>query len=111
LGEWQKNQLAGLDAYYIIALSSSFNMNTSPTPATIAGLQMYIDVHVDAWLFDIGGTNSGVASRYCPYVPMGDCSVSMTIVIDREMTIRYLGSTHVTDATEALELLVELASE
>jgi hypothetical protein len=77
----------------------------------IEALQANIDVHADAWLLDPGGTDTGVASRYCPYEPSGDCSVSLTIVIDREMTIRHLGATHESDATAALELLLELASE
>jgi hypothetical protein len=111
LGEWQKNQLADIDAYYIIAISQDFITSDPATAATIEALQANIDVHADAWLLDPGGTDTGVASRYCPYEPSGDCSVSLTIVIDREMTIRHLGATHESDATAALELLLELASE
>jgi hypothetical protein len=110
LGEWQ-NQHAELDVSYIIAVNSDFTQNSTPTAATIAGLQTYVDVYADAWLLDIDGINTGVASQYCAYEALGDCSVSVTIVIDRAMKVRYIGSTHVSDATAALELLVELANE
>lgn len=111
MGEWQKHQLADLDVHYIIAVNSDFLQNAAPTPATIAGLQTYLDVYADAWLLDIDGIDTGVASNYCRYEATGDCSVSVTLIIDRDMKVRHIGATHLYDATEALELLVALANE
>jgi hypothetical protein len=110
LGEWQKHQLSSLDVHYIIAVNANYQ-NEAPTAATIAGLQAYVDVEADAWLLDIDGMNTGVASRYCPYEALGDCSVSVTLVIDRNMKVRYIGATHLSDPTAALELLITLANE
>ena len=81
---------------------------SEPTAQDLVDLQDYLDVEADAWLLDSEGRKNGVISKYCEEESTGDCSASVTVVLDQELRVQFLGATHEKDGTSALEVMLGL---
>lgn len=111
LGEWQKDELKDKEIVYLIALSEGMDKGSTPTTQDLVDLQEHLDVEADAWMLDIDGRNTGVLSSYCAEETTGDCNASVTVVIDPQMRIQFLGATHERDGSSALDVLLGFFSE
>ena len=111
MGEWQKAELLGKDIAYLIALNEGMQHGSTATTEDLQELQDYLDVTADAWLLDLEGMQKGVISKYCAEESTGDCSASVTIVMDQSLRIQFLGATHETEGASALDVMLELADE
>ena len=93
---------------YLIALSEGFTHGSEPTKDDLEALEEGLDVEADAWLLDIDGRKTGVLSKYCAEETTGDCSASVSVVIDQEMRVQFLGATHEKDGGDALDVILAL---
>ena len=84
---------------------------STPTTEDLEELRAYLDVDVDAWLLDIEGRKNGIISKYCAEESTGDCSASVTVILDQAMRVQYLGATHDKSGVNALDVLLELTAE
>jgi len=108
LGEWQKNELLDQPVAYLIGLAEGFDHGSTPTTDDLEALQDFLDVDADAWFLDIDGRQTGVLSKYCSEETTGDCSASVTVVIDQNMRVQFLGATHERDGGSALDVMLDL---
>ena len=108
MGEWQKDELLGKDIAYLIAINEGIEHGSVATAEDLQALQDYLDVSADAWLLDIEGRRDGIIADYCEQESSGDCTASVTVVIDQHMRIQFFGATHENDATNALEVMLGL---
>jgi hypothetical protein len=89
-------------------LSEGFTHGSEPTEEDLHALEEGLDVEADAWLLDPDGRNTGVLSKYCAEETTGDCNASVSVVIDQDMQVQFLGATHEKDGSNALDVMLAL---
>ena len=94
-----------------MALSEGFTHGSTPTTDDLQAIKDELDVEADAWLLDIDGRNTGVLSKYCAEETSGDCSASVSVVIDQNMRVQFLGATHERDGSDALDVMLGLLGD
>ena len=97
---------------YLIALNEGGEHGSVPTTDDLYELDEYLgDVQADAWLLDIDGMQTGLTYDYCTEEPTGDCIASVTVVLDEELRIHYLGATHDRRGFNALDVLLDVLED
>ncbi len=91
-----------------MALSEGFTHGSDPSADDLRALEEGLDVEADAWLLDPDGRKTGVLSKYCSEESTGDCSASVSVVIDQDMRVQFLGATHEKDGPSALDVMLGL---
>jgi hypothetical protein len=96
---------------YLIALAEGFEHGSTPTEDDLQALKDGLDLEADAWLLDIDGKKRGVLNDYCAEETSGDCSASVSVVLDQDMRVQFLGATHEKDGSNALDVMRGLFEE
>ena len=94
-----------------MALCEGMDKDSVPTTDDLNELRDYLDVEAEAWLLDIEGRKDGVISKYCAEESTGDCSASVTVILDQDLRVQYLGATHDKDGVNALDVMLGLFPE
>lgn len=108
MGEWQKNELAGEeDIVYLVAMHANTQKQT-PTSTDLAIWQMELDFFGDEMLLDYDRV---VMDSYMDANPGPKYTQAVTVIIDRDLRIRYVGGTYETEHEVNLEMVLEILAE
>ena len=108
MGEWQRNELAGeTDLAYVIVMHANLE-SQPPTPSNLDRWQSELNFTADAMLLDPGRS---VIDEYINANPGPLYTQAVTVILDRDMVIRKVGSTYDTDHSVNLALLQEILAE
>jgi len=108
LAEWQDNELAGIDNIaYAIAAHADVDGN-SVEPEEMLAWALEHGFSADHLLID---ENREVMDAYFEANPGPKYTQAVTVIIDKNMVIRKVGSTYDTEHEANLELLLELVDE
>ena len=108
MAEWQNNELAGInDIAYVVAAHADFDKGTVE-PEDIELWPLQHGFSYDHLLIDEGRE---VMDAYFDANPGPKYTQAVTVIIDKNMVIRKVGSTYDTDHDANLDLLLELIEE
>ncbi len=108
MGGWQKNQLKDAeDLVYLIAMHAD-KQKGPPSSFALDRWQQELDFYGDAMLLDFGRE---VMDAYMDANPGPKYTQAVTVIIDRDLTIRRVGGTYDTKHKVNLDLLLELLAE
>ena len=108
MGDWQKNELAGEeDIVYLVAMHANSQKET-PSSTDLLHWQDELDFYGDEMLLDY---NRVVMDTYMDANPGPKYTQAVTVIIARDMTIRYVGGTYETDHSANLDLVLDILAE